>query len=131
MIGHEEWNTLRNELAPISDSYLRQTLRASGVPLCASVAGVSLESLEALEASLIAVADEYDHSDRTGKKACRDAVIAGKDRARWSIKRASDDPAKQAVREEMVLWMLTWLENPAIFSSWAKLRRPGLKPVTG
>jgi len=26
-------------------------------------------------------------------------------------------------KEEMVLWMLTWLENPGVFATWLELRK--------
>ena len=41
---------------------------------------------------------------------------------------------KRAQKEEMVQWMLVWLENPAIFPQWVKLRRaaaPAPRPAQG
>jgi hypothetical protein len=30
---------------------------------------------------------------------------------------------KKAQKEEMIQWMLVWLENPGIFPAWVKLRK--------
>jgi hypothetical protein len=31
--------------------------------------------------------------------------------------------SKEAQKEEMVLWLVTWLENPPLFPDWVRLRR--------
>ena len=49
-------------------------------------------------------------------------VIDAKNRLKWARKRANPDPGKDAVREEMTLWAMTWLENPAAFPLWIELR---------
>jgi hypothetical protein len=49
----------------------------------------------------------------------RRAVITSKEHARL----AARNPAKRAEKEEMILWMLTWLENPPLFAAWVRLRR--------
>ena len=50
-------------------------------------------------------------------------MIAAKDHARW----AARNPERRAEKEEMVLWMLTWLENPPVFPQWAALRLEKLR----
>jgi hypothetical protein len=47
-------------------------------------------------------------------------VITAKDHARWAAKKAE---TKRPEKEEMMLWMLTWLENPPLFPEWIRLRR--------
>jgi hypothetical protein len=32
-------------------------------------------------------------------------------------------PEKKAQKEEMVQWMLVWLENPGVFPAWADARK--------
>jgi hypothetical protein len=54
---------------------------------------------------------------------CRRTVIEAKQHARWAARRAGPDEAKRQIKEEMIQWMLVWLENPAVFPAWAPLRR--------
>jgi hypothetical protein len=118
-IGEREWAMLHVDLAPISGSHLRRLLRESGVPLAPLVEGVRQETFEALESSLLSFLHEYERSDLAGRTAVRRVVIEAKDHARW----AARNPEKRAEKEEMALWMLTWLENPPLFSQWVRLRR--------
>ena len=118
-IGEMEWAMLNVDLAPISGSHLRRLLRESGVPLAPLVEGVRQETFEALESSLLSFLQEYERSDVAGRMSVRQVVIEAKEHARW----AARNPAKRAEKEEMALWMLTWLENPPLFPQWVKLRR--------
>jgi hypothetical protein len=116
-IGQQEFERLAKELSPISDSYLRRLLRNSGVPLTPLIEGVRQSNLGALELSLLALLAEYESGDAGHKLAVRKQVITAKDHARWARK------------EENLLWLTTWLENPPLFPAWARLRRgstPGL-----
>lgn len=105
-------------LAPVSESYLRGLLRESGVRLAPMVEGVNLHSLDDLERTLLVLAEEYAN----GRKEARAAVIESKDRVRWAAARAAD-PEKRVEKAEMLLWIMTWLENPVAFPVWARLRR--------
>jgi len=110
-------------LSPISESYLRKLLRDSGAPLAPMVAGVRQSTLDELEASLLALLDEYERGDPPRRSAVRRLVITAKDHARWASRRAQ--PASN--KTEMILWMVTWLENPPVFREWIKLRRSVLE----
>ncbi len=121
-IGEEEWQLLRDLLAPISDNYLRHLLRDSGVPLAPMVEGVRQESLDVLESSLIGLLFEYESGDTARRERVRKLVITAKDHARL----AGRNEAKHPEKEEMLLWMLTWLENPPLFPAWIRLRRVAL-----
>jgi hypothetical protein len=110
-IGVPERDSIHAAIGPISDSYLRKLLRECGVPLHPLVEGVRQENLDALERSLLAM---------PVNPAARKVVIEAKDHARFALK---NHPEK----EEMILWMLTWLENPEIFPPWVKLRRERLR----
>ena len=116
VIGTQEWIAIRVALAPISDGYLRRLLRASGAALQPLVEGVRQEDLASLERTLLALLGEE-------RKAARTLVIEAKDHAKWALK-------KHPEKEEMVLWMLTWLENPGIFPPWLAIRKEALRAQT-
>jgi hypothetical protein len=122
-IGEREWTMLHVELAPISGSHLRRLLRESGVPLAPLVEGVRQETFDALESSLLNLLAEYERGDAAAKTAVRRSVIEAKDHARW----AARIPEKRAEKQEMALWILTWLENPPLFPQWVRLRREARK----
>ena len=110
-IGLDEFEELKKALSPISESYLRKLLRDSEVRLAPLVEGVRQSNLGSLELSLLALLAEYESGDAAKKRAVRKLVITAKDHAKWAHK------------EEHVLWLTTWLENPPLFPSWARLRR--------
>ena len=110
-IGQEDFERLAEMLAPISESYLRKLVRDSGVPLAPMVEGVRQSNLGALELSLLALLAEYESGDIEHRKAVRKLVITAKEHARWIGK------------QEHVLWLATWLENPPLFPAWARLRK--------
>jgi hypothetical protein len=83
------------------------------------VEGVRQGNFEELEASLLAMLDQYEMAGVERRRDVRRLVIAAKDHARWASRR----PEKRVGKEEMILWMLTWLENPPLFPDWVKLRR--------
>jgi len=87
---------------------------------------VRQESFESLERTLLALHEEYmkarDAADRQRQRQCRQLVIEAKDHARWALRRAKDDQQKRQ-RQEMIQWMLVWLENPEIFPQWLRLRK--------
>jgi len=118
-IGEREWAMLHVDLAPISGSHLRRLLRESGVPLAPLIEGVRQETFEALESSLLSMLQEYEAGDAAYRTSIRRLVIEAKDHARW----AARIPDKRAAKQEMALWMLTWLENPPLFPQWVRLRR--------
>jgi hypothetical protein len=123
-IAEPEFAELMTSLAPISEGYLRKLLRDSGTPLTPMIAGVRQSTLDELEASLLALLDEYEQGDPPRRAAVRRLVITAKDHARWASRKprsASSDPSSS--KPEMILWMITWLENPPLFRDWVKLRR--------
>jgi hypothetical protein len=118
-IGEAEFEALGRALAPVSESYLRKLVRESGVPLDAMVEGVRQGSFDELEASLLRFQDEYERGDAVRRAAVRRVVITSKEHARL----AARSPEKRAEKEEMILWLVTWLENPPLFAAWVRLRR--------
>ena len=111
-----EFGELRRALAPISEDYLRRLLRDSGMPLAPLVEGVRQASFDELETSLLRLLEEYERGDRA---AARRLVMTAKDHARLAARR----PEHRGQKEEMVLWLLTWLENPPLFPGWVRIRR--------
>jgi hypothetical protein len=118
-VGEAEFDELRRDLAPVSENYLRKLLRESGAPLSPVVEGVRQSTFDELERSLAALTAEYARRDAQHRQAVRQLVITAKDHARWSAGRDE----KRAEKEEMTLWMLTWLENPPLFADWVRLRK--------
>ena len=116
-----------DRFAPVSAGYLRRLLRAAGVPLAPMVEGIRQEDFESLERTLLAMEKEYGQARTQGhaarQLACRRAVIEAKDHARWSIRRPNAGPEKKAMKQEMVEWMLVWLDNPEVFPAWVRLRK--------
>jgi hypothetical protein len=122
-IGENEYAELRSALAPISESYLHKLLRDSGVPLDPLVEGVRQGSYDELQDSLLHLLDIYERGDRARQRAVRALVITAKDHARLAAHSKNASPEKCSEKEEMVLWLLTWLENPGVFPDWVRLRR--------
>ncbi|HML17101.1 MAG TPA: hypothetical protein VK419_08750 [Bryobacteraceae bacterium] len=124
-ITEAEFEELRDTLSPVSESYLRKLLRESGARLSPLVEGVRQASLDELEASLLRMLGEYGREDAPHRARVRQLVIAAKDHARW----AARNPERRAEKEEMRLWMLTWLENPPVFPQWLRLRQAALRGI--
>jgi hypothetical protein len=116
---------LAEELKPVSASYLRELVRGCGLPMAAMVEGVRQETLPELDRTLEALREEYEAGDDGRRRAVRRMVIEAKDHARLALRRL--DGERRAEREEMILRMLTWLENPGLFGDWLALRRARLQ----
>ena len=80
-----------------------------------------------LEASLRELSELYAAHDQL-RRACRDAVIEAKDRARFASRNQRASELKRTIKAEMVEWMLVWLGDPALFEEWARLRREHMAP---
>jgi hypothetical protein len=118
VIGESEWHEIRSALGDISES----TLRASGLPITAPWSGVATHSMDELEATLLELTQVYETRPDL-RRYCRDQVITAKDRARWASRSSGVDEPKRRMKEEMVEWMLVWLDDPAVFPAWIQLRR--------
>jgi hypothetical protein len=124
LVDEAIWAELKRDLAPISDSYLRALVKDSGRPTSALVEGVHTSGLDEAERTLRSIAVEYGASDPLRRRVCRDLVIAAKQRVRWWLQRAGADQASEArIKEEILLWISTWLDNPELFGDWVSLRR--------
>jgi hypothetical protein len=108
------------DLAPIKEATLHKLLREIDWPQAPLVEGVRQDTPENLERTLTALTSEYERNP----KEARQAVLTARQHAEWSLRRAPDD----AARQETLLWLRTWLENPAVFPTWVKLRRNATGP---
>ena len=104
---------LKSELDPVSASHFRKLLRESGAPLDPFVEGIRQDSLDSFERTFLALIHAL--GDEVPK---RREVIRSRDHARLAARRKPS-----AERDEMILWMTVWLENPSIFDEWLRLRK--------
>ena len=127
-ISGEVWRELMARLAPVSESYLRELVRATGLPIDQPWAGVRQHTLEELETSLREMLAVYTEAvaagDREKARYCRRQVIAAKDRAKFLA-------GKKAEKAEMVEWMMVWLENAEVFPAWVEARKTRLAADDG
>jgi hypothetical protein len=126
-ITEEVWNGLLRRLAPVSESYLRDLLRATGLPFAQPFCGIRQHTFAELERSLRDMLEAYTDAvaarDRQRARYCRKQVIAAKDRARFQARSPRTAPEKAAAKSEMAEWMLVWLENPEVFPAWVEARK--------
>jgi hypothetical protein len=121
------WEDLLHRLAPVSESYLRELLRATGLPFDQPYAGIRQHTLEELEESLLGMwriySEAMDAGARERARYCRRQAIAAKDRAKFLAASPRTSPERKAEKKEMAQWMLVWLENPAVFPAWLEARK--------
>ena len=126
-IGEAEWQAALQTLAPVSESYLRDLLRETGLAFAQPYAGVRQKSFAELEHDLREMLAIYSEAMRAGDRQqaryCRRQVIAAKDRARFVARSPKTSPEKKAQKDEMAQWMLVWLENPEVFPAWVEIRK--------
>jgi hypothetical protein len=127
------WRELIARLDPVSESYLRSLVRECGLPLDPLVEGVRQHDWEELERTLLALEREYGQAvaggDRSRAAECRQAVLTAKEHARLAARRGAT--SLRTIKEEMISWMLVWLENPEAFPTWVRLRRKALAGLPG
>jgi hypothetical protein len=126
-VTESEWREIAAALAPISENYLRRLLADTAIPVAQPYAGVRQKTFEELERSLLDMEAVYrlakESGDRARAQQCRNAVIQGKDHARLAARSPKASPEKKAQKEEMIQWMLVWLDDPGVFPAWVKLRK--------
>ncbi|MEP7366995.1 MAG: hypothetical protein ABI972_27365 [Acidobacteriota bacterium] len=109
------------EIGPITASRLKHLLRDSGAALAPLVEGVRQDSIEALERTLSALSELYETGTLEERSKCRGEVIQARQHALWALAKLEAKPRRE--REEMRATMLVWLENPALFRTWAGAKR--------
>ena len=136
LIAAEVQSTLRRG-RPVSRSYLLQVLSTTTVEISRSLGGLPADlrhrvhfgDADRAAATLLEMQREYaaarDSGDRERAWDVRRAVRQAKDRLRLLLRRPSLSADKRAEKEELLVWVLVWLENPEVFAPWLKLRRRG------
>lgn len=122
-INEAVWQRIAETLAPVSPNYLRKLVRGTGLAMAPLVEGVCQKSSAGLERTLCALQVEYELAAPERRRRIRAEVISAKDHARWALQKPGLDPGANAVKEEMLLWILTWLENPGLFQAWLAIRK--------
>jgi hypothetical protein len=121
------WGELLKHLAPVSESYVRELIRATGLPFEQPFAGIRQHTFEELEQSLREMqrvyADAMAAGNRERARYCRRQVIAAKDRAKFLAHNPRITQEKKAQKAEMAQWMLVWLENVEVFPAWVDARK--------
>jgi hypothetical protein len=123
-VSEADFENLLVQFAPTSDRALRKLLRESRLPLAPVVEGVRQDDFDQLERTLVAFTAEYQTAAGNPDRArhLRRIVITAKEHARFAAVRTKDE-AQRGIKLEMAEWILLWLENPAIFPQWVRLRR--------
>ncbi len=117
VIGETEWRELQAAIPDLRS----EDLRTARIPTEAPWRGVGQHTLDDLETSLVALASVYETRPDL-RRFCRSEVIRAKDRARIiSVAPSSREETRQ-LKREMVEWMLVWLGDPSLFSSWISIR---------
>ena len=98
-ITGEVWEELLRAVGPVSESYLREVLRATGLPFEQPWAGVRQGSFEELEQSLLELGQVYAEANAGGRRDlaryCRRQVIAAKDHARFAARNSRQAGGKR------------------------------------
>ncbi len=86
---------------------------------------INWKTLDDLETSLRDFQRDYQESagDAVRRRRLREVVIKTKDRARFASRNRKAAPEKRAAKEEMVRWILVWLDDLSLFADWVTLRR--------
>lgn len=91
------------------------------------VEGVRQDSLAELERTLTALASEYaealERGDRERAGRARRLVLSSKEHTRLALRHPKLSQEKKAEKQEILLWLAVWLENPRIFRDWVALRK--------
>ena len=98
----------------VSPSYLKRLLREAAIPMHPLVEGVRQDCVENLGCTLRALAELYPSNPQES----RGLVLEAKSHARFVLRRAPED----SWRNEVLLHLNTWLENPAVYPIWSSLR---------
>lgn len=131
-VTEEEAARLAAALPDVSPHRLRQLLRETGLELAPMVEGVRQNTFADLERTLRALGQEYEQTgDRARRQAIRALVVEAKDHARLAIRNPKVAPEIRTEREEMIQWMLVWLENPPVFNVWIDTRKRVRDSVAG
>lgn len=113
---------MARDLAAAPDR-LRIAFRQLDLPLAPLVEGVRQDSFSHLERTLLQLAALYEQSAPAQQRSIRALVITARQHACWALRSSRATPQARSEKQEMELWMHTWLENPTLFATWLPLRK--------
>lgn len=113
---------IRRDVGEVSDQTFRHTLIKSGYVLDPMVEGVNQTTIEDLARTLLALASIYETAPRVERMEIRAMAMESKRHARFAAANRKLDEARRKEKEEMLLWISTWIENPPVFAGWLNLR---------
>jgi hypothetical protein len=120
-VGLEEWTELQKAFPRATVAPLLK----AGIKVEQPVRGVVQHTFDELAASLIELAEVYATRPDL-RRTVREQVIAAKDRARWASRNPRTDEDTRRRKAGMCEWMLVWLDDPAMFETWARLRQDAM-----
>ncbi len=115
---------------PPSKLYLMNILSADSIDIDRRLGGVPVDlrnrirtgTLKDARSSLSAMAREHAAAeDAVRAEDIRRSVRDAKDRVKFLLQR-NLSPDQRQVKEEILRWILTWLENPHVFETWVAIR---------
>jgi len=121
-VGETEWAELRERFPKLTAA----SLLKAGITVEQPMRGVEQHGFDELETALIALAEVYAARPDL-RRFTRSQVIAAKDRARWASRNLRVEEAVRRRKAEMLEWMLVWLDDPAMFETWVRLRRQAME----
>jgi hypothetical protein len=106
----------------VGDRTLRHTLIDSGYPLDPLVEGVNQSTPTDLARTLLVLARQYESAAHAERGVIRAMVMRSKTHARFAAANRRLDEAKRREKQEALLWISTWVENPPLFAAWLNVR---------
>ena len=113
---------IRHSVGAVGDHTLRHTLIDSGYPLDPLVEGVNQSTPADVARTLLVLARQYESATHAERKAIRAMVMQSKTHARFAAANRRLDEAKRREKQEALLWISTWVENPPLFAVWLNVR---------
>lgn len=122
VVDRETAEAIRRDVGEMSDHTFRHTLIESGYALDPMVEGVNQSTLEDLARTLLTLAAQYETAGKPERAGMRAILMESKRHARFAASNRRLDEARRKEKEEMLLWISTWIENPPLFAGWLNLR---------
>ncbi|MBE0657601.1 MAG: hypothetical protein IH602_07910 [Bryobacteraceae bacterium] len=113
---------IRRDVGEVSGQTFRHTLIESGYALDPLVEGVNQTTIGDLARTLLALEARYEGAGPSERAEMRAMVMESKRHARFAAANRKLDEARRQEKEEMLLWISTWIENPPLFAGWLNLR---------
>ncbi|MBA3974015.1 MAG: hypothetical protein C0504_07330 [Candidatus Solibacter sp.] len=113
---------IRREVGEVSGHTFRHALMESGYRLDPMVEGINQSTLEDLARTLLQLAAMYQTAAKPERAEMRAMVMESKRHARFAAASKKLDKERRKEKQEMLLWISTWIENPPLFAGWLNLR---------